>query len=96
MKLTELDPKWISHAGRDRVGVRFLCPHCRSTYLAVLFKNPVDGGFPVSDAYDGIGANFGNRWQRDGDTFDTLSISPSIDTSGTGHWHGYVTGGVAA
>jgi hypothetical protein len=32
-------------------------------------------------------------WQRAGDTFDTLTLSPSIDASKHGHWHGFIQGG---
>lgn len=33
------------------------------------------------------------KWTRDGDNFDTLTISPSVDASATGHWHGFIQGG---
>jgi len=33
-------------------------------------------------------------WDRQGDTFDTLTLLPSIDFSGKGHWHGHITNGV--
>lgn len=32
-------------------------------------------------------------WGRTGETFETLTLSPSIDASASGHWHGFVTGG---
>lgn len=35
----------------------------------------------------------GVHWTRDGDTFGTLSITPSVDASASGHWHGYITNG---
>jgi hypothetical protein len=33
------------------------------------------------------------RWHRSGETFETLTLTPSIDTSEHGHWHGNVTDG---
>lgn len=35
-------------------------------------------------------------WKFAGDTFETLSIQPSLDASASGHWHGFVTGGQVA
>jgi hypothetical protein len=35
-------------------------------------------------------------WQRTGETFDDLTLTPSIDASPSGHWHGYVTNGQVA
>ena len=99
MRLTELKPRWAAdydiligdHVVHDenRVGMAltFECPHCRTTRLGVFFRNPVDGK-AHSDDYDNA-----HLWMRTGDTFETLSLSPSIDASASGHWHGYITGG---
>lgn len=35
----------------------------------------------------------GVHWMRTGETFETLSITPSVDASASGHWHGYVQNG---
>lgn len=35
----------------------------------------------------------GIAWQRSGDNFDNLTLTPSIDASRSGHWHGFVTNG---
>jgi hypothetical protein len=43
----------------------------------------VDGGAP----HGGLG----HLWQRTGNTFETLTLTPSIDASPD--WHGYVTSG---
>lgn len=86
MKLAELEPRWmLSHDGREGIGVSFLCPRCRTSRIYVAFGNPIDGGPPV-DAVT-------RWWNREGATFETLSLSPSIDASAIGHWHGYVTNG---
>jgi hypothetical protein len=95
VKLVDLNPKWVSHAtGRSGTGLRFGCPCAKcdaaqepfSRYqLVVSFANPLDGG--PTCASDGIG------WQRTGDTFETLSLTPSVDASASGHWHGFITNG---
>lgn len=45
---------------------------------------------------DHVGTNIvppGIVWQRSGDTFDVLTLAPSVDASASGHWHGFVQGG---
>lgn len=37
----------------------------------------------------------GCLWTRRGETFETLTLSPSVDASRAGHWHGFVSGGTA-
>lgn len=93
------------HAGnpvpaRHGIGLSFLCPcpvctpkrkgnpdddfHLRHF---VEFTNPLDDG-PVLDADR-------PHWLREGDTFETMTLQPSIlsrvDAGGCG-WHGYVGG----
>ena len=108
MKLIDLDPRWACDAdiviggikqhfgGRTGMAVSFDCPHCvareratankRVERLAVWFANPLDGGPPTDDAT--------HLWQRTGETFESLTLSPSIDASSDGHWHGFVTNGL--
>ena len=97
-RLVDLFAEWIQHDGRV-VGVKFACAHCPhvegAPTLAVLFANPLDGGPPAPDDPGAVGNNAGRRWQRAGDTLDTLSLSPSVDCSACGHWHGFVTAGDA-
>jgi hypothetical protein len=89
MKLTELDPGWIvEKPGRQGMGVSFMCPCCRDIHLAVWFANPIDGGPPAHSDIDPK-----PRWVRTGETFETLTVTPSIDASQSGHWHGYIRSG---
>ncbi len=104
MKLTELNPRWIV-SGDRRVGLTFDCPHCFSipdiqdtdiAKIGVYFKNPIGGGLPIETKY---------LWNRKGDTFETMTLSPSVNASkagqpletitirGKGHWHGWITNG---
>jgi hypothetical protein len=101
MKLTDLEPRWACDAdiviggivqhfeNRHGMAVSFECPCCRdtprATRLAVWFANPIDDLPPTDDA--------STLWQRSGDTFETLSLSPSIDASKHGHWHGHISNG---
>ena len=108
MKLVFLQPRWVTAVeGRYGMGFSFDCPCCvgtpRHTRLAVYFANPVDGGPPADDATDGAWNDRDGRlhhdhprWTRLGDSFDTLTLTPSIDASGVGHWHGFIASGVAS
>lgn len=104
VKLTDLNPRWCSAGpngayGRHGMGLSFDCPHCRTQRLAVFFANPIDGGA----AADGSETKY--LWHRSGETFETLTLGPSIDASNkiqtvidgrielVGHWHGFITNG---
>lgn len=95
MKLTDLNPRWVGLPGPIYDGVSFDCPHCRKQRLAITFNPPIDpnGWWPriSPPTYSGI-----NVWKRDGgETFETLTLSPSIDANVdiAGHWHGHIRNG---
>lgn len=96
MRLTELQPHWVGLAPGHAIGITFLCPHCRNIRLGVAFDIPIGG--EILDNFVGMRLaaqhpNFTAGWHREGDTFETLSLTPSIDTSLHGHWHGLLTNG---
>ena len=102
MKLTELNPRWVigdrydtqdgtQHfdlSGRHGMGISFKCPVHKEHRLVVFFENPLDG----------LPAQYGkNLWKRDGNSFDTITLTPSIDASGNvmwpDCWHGFIKHG---
>jgi len=97
--IADLDPHWIFDANRRVVGVRFACPTCGdlvgAVNICVLFENPPDGGPAAPRGCRLPGDSEGRRWTRDGTTFSTLTLSPSVDCSQCGHWHGFVAKGDA-
>ena len=86
MKLTDLDPRWTSRIGGAKTGVSFLCPCCRNQRIAVDFAPAIGDAptWPPSGLF---------IWNRQGDTFEILTLHPSIDVSRFGHWHGSVANG---
>lgn len=101
MKLVDLNPVFLDAGGEgimtaDRkpverrvgVGIDFDCP-CGECGIRcyIPFENPLDGSEAPSS---------GPKWERTGDTFETLTLKPSIlrtrDKGGCG-WHGFVTNG---
>lgn len=97
MRLTELNPRWFGTGTEPNViinGVSFDCPHCRTQRLAVHFKNPIDKAGWIERGV--ILSHAECEWNREGDTFETLTLTPSIDASRIdfgGHWHGFITKG---
>ena len=104
-RLSDLEPRWIGFEipeGSARIGVGFLCPHCREQRLVVFFKPFLDPCDIVRLALwklpDAPNPNTGeiksvNYWGRTGDDFETLTLTPSVDASAHGHWHGFITNG---
>lgn len=99
MKLTDLNPKFYGAGGpgvtradgspaphREGVALVFDCP-CGGECLpvAVEFANPLDGGPPLRSD--------GHTWQRTGDTFETLTLQPSILRRDFCKWHGWIRAG---
>lgn len=95
MKLLELEPKWLT----PNLFV-FRCPHCRHDWLTC--KNVV---ISTQDQFDIFEKEFGDSWNAivvgadppccwsiQG-SFENLTVTPSLDASKSGHWHGYITGG---
>ena len=100
MKLTDLNPQFLGAGGdgisnadgspapeRHGIGVMLECPcGAPDSPLFVPFANPLDGG-PQHGP---------QGWKRTGDTFETLTLTPSILRTGSlceCKWHGYITNG---
>lgn len=99
MRLIDLEPKFIGSVvlghPRHGIGIYFLCPTCRADKVCVMFENPIDGGPPFPAK---------THWRREGETLDTLTLSPSVDASGCCYgkvsgvrcsgWHGNIVAGM--
>lgn len=100
MKLTELEPRWFT---RDDVpgydGITFLCPHCKVIRLGVPFHQ--DGNrlmhehqlLELDHPELHVASKPGDEWGMTGSTFEDISLTPSVDASASGHWHGHITNG---
>ena len=94
MTLVELNPKWIGCGTSPDViifGLRFDCPHCKVQRLAIMFTPFIDPKGWMAK----IGPEWevGTKWQRIGDSFETITLKPSINTEWAGHWHGFIENG---
>jgi hypothetical protein len=98
MRLTELSPQWLDEAQTLFV---FLCPHCRVEYLSC--KNVVmlakeqrllfEKAFGPDENLMVVGSEPDCAWQMSSKDFENMSITPLLDASKSGHWHGHITNG---
>lgn len=89
MKLVDLNPKFLGarHANgvTEKAGVDLDCPCGKCGHrLYVPFKVPIGPGDPYMNE---------KGWNRTGETFETLTLEPSILRIGLCGWHGYITNG---
>jgi hypothetical protein len=99
MKLTDLEPRFfvVGQAGGQPHGITFDCPHCvgneHGSRLAIALH--MDGTNFDPDPQNPQQFETGETiWTiTGGDSFDNLSLSPSVDASESGHWHGHITNG---
>ena len=98
IKLTSLNPGFVDAGGegvsdkdgnpvpkREGVGISFDCPCGCGDRTYTPFENPLDGGPSRAGGHP--------AWQRTGDTFETLTLKPSILRTLGCKWHGYLTNG---
>lgn len=81
MKLAGLHPRWMESPDGRKIAIEFDCPthpngDCK---MFVPFTDPRTGGTQMY------------AWRKEGETFETLTLSPSIQY--VGHWHGHVLNG---
>ncbi len=98
MRLTELNPHWVGYGEegvsdgkgnpipeRFQIGVGFDCPCGCPITCFIPFVNPIDGG-PAIDLKC-------ENWIRKGETFETLTLTPSIKRLYPNCWHGHIENG---
>lgn len=97
MKLTDLDPRWYCVGSQEnRVGFTFQCPHCPTaaeTRLAIAVHLDGTNMDPDPDNPQQFAAGETIWTVTGGSGFDDISLTPSVDASQHGHWHGFITNG---
>lgn len=96
MKLTDLEPHWLtpdmfvfkSPSGKGDLITCKRVPMTRMEQMeAVYLQNPQFKGIPVVLTVADM------AWEFKGNDFATLTVTPSIDASASGNWHGFITNG---
>lgn len=106
--LIDCKPRWITLVGWSApepfyIGVSFLCPHCppdapehgphRRQRLVSLFWPPIDPGNWLPRILTPQNQKTHAHTRVSGETFATLTLTPSIGYESIGHWHGHITNG---
>jgi len=107
VKLIDLNPQWLTVNGK-RIGFTFISPRGghdgKRLYRQSCFINPPCtrdqlAAFSALHGEDAIvqPCNPNAKWQIaggiDAADFATISVTPSLDGSAGGLWHGYITNG---
>lgn len=101
MKLLELNPVWIEKDGK-RIGFTFISPANPQYRQSCFIKTPPSRKqwalfAAQSFKKDVQGCREGTGWNIEGGIdnadFSTITITPSLDGSAGGLWHGFIRGG---
>jgi len=96
MKLTGLEPAWLSPdvlvfrspAGHGDLITAKRVPMARDDQYALIYeKNPQYVGRTV------VMTRPDQIWRFEGESFEDLTLYPSVDHSASGNWHGFITSG---
>lgn len=104
MRLIDLQPQWHLYKGKN-VAFTFLCPHCQKVWLSctrvgLSYQEQFEAF--IDKLRDGLGLKGwevvpcrpGYAWgMKDVADFNKISVTPSLDASPSGHWHGHITAG---
>lgn len=93
MRLADLEPKWLS----DNMFV-FLCPHCLVRWLSckdIIMSHEDQMTLFQKDGVEWVVVPCKPEfaWKFVGHDFATISVTPSLDASAAGDWHGHITNG---
>lgn len=107
MKLTDLDPRWLLIDGA-RIGFVFRSPK-DPKYWQTCFQSPTPTRKQQRLLYEAMfgdddflvqGSNPDGNWTIHGGianaSFETMTVTPSLDGSPGGLWHGFITNGEIA
>ena len=85
MRLIDLRPVFLDDsAGRKGTALATEeCPCGCGEGMCIPLRNPLDGGPPLPEQHS---------WANTGNTFETLTLEPSIKRLGCG-WHGFIRNG---
>ena len=108
MKLTDLSPEWLSPdmfifknptGGDDWLTCK--CRVMRHKEQRILVWGYDEGDYDcqpeTATKWEGINVVLCEdkcAWNFSGTDFNTLTVTPSVDASKSGNWHGHITNGV--
>lgn len=96
MKLADFEPAWLSAdvfifknptGGDDWLTCKRIAMPIREQYALIYEKNPQY----VAECVVMTAPEC--AWKFEGNDFSTLTVTPGIDASKSGNWHGFITNG---
>lgn len=102
VKLTELDPRWLTPdvfifrnptGGNDWLTCKRVAMSMKDQQR-LIYGDHMD----PSTKTEWVGkcvvmTNPDCAWKFDGNDFETMTVTPSVDASASGNWHGFITAG---
>lgn len=101
MLLTQLDPRWLEHGGR-RIGFMFRSPTKADFWQTCMFapterrvqREAIEAVVPDERARANVQmCKPTSTWLVTTEDFATMTVTPSLDGSQGGLWHGHITDG---
>lgn len=109
MRISTLDPRWLTDEAGKRIGFTIMCPCCLKNRLTIFSIASPPMSQQVTIMHRALGttpededdwplnwvpAKRGCAWKLSTtEDFETLTVHPSIDASASGNWHGWVKAG---
>jgi hypothetical protein len=96
VKLIDLEPAWLTPdvfifrnptGGKDWLTCKRVLMTMHEQYELIYEKNPQYVGSTV------VSSKPDCAWKFEGNDFNTMTVTPSIDASSSGNWHGFITNG---
>lgn len=96
MRLVDLEPEWLTPdlfifknpmGGDNWLTCKRISILRREQYDLIYYKSKKYVGKVV------VLSNPDVAWSFEGNDFNTLTVTPSIDASSSGNWHGFITNG---
>lgn len=96
MRLIDLNPEWItpdmfvfkSPSGKgDLLTCKRVVMTFKEQYDVIYHEGSKYIGIPVVQTVPDM------AWSFEGNDFNTITVSPSIDASASGNWHGFIING---
>ncbi len=99
-RIVDLNPKWIENGAGELYGISYDCPCGLPEFdPLVTFELccPIGGRqvVPTKTSFGGktvCADSIDRGWDLTGDSFENITLTPSIHQ--VGHWHGFLTNGV--
>lgn len=98
MKLTDLDPRWLTpdvfiFRSPTGHGDFLCCPRIKMTKAEQHKLFEAAQMEPTGKSSVIVGWKEDCVWKYEGSNFNTMTVTPSIDASASGNWHGFITNG---